>query len=218
MMKSRMKTGMKVERMEMSKSAIHRREARADWHRERIAEVEARRLFAVNDTSGTIDLEGDLVARAGAGPCIANAVSTPSDIEREKAHSMTVEEIAALPCTKSIDYETQRKAHAVALERAGVRSTRVTHLGRAAAASMVGQEGKDLDNALRRHGHWNKDVLSNSYMDNFRESKKIHAEYHQSLKLCSPWRDSTSGWLRCRECQRLPFDAGCFGTSHRVAP
>ena len=46
-----------------------------------------------------------------------NASSMPLDIEREKAHSMTLEEIAALPSTKSIDYETRRKSHAVALER-----------------------------------------------------------------------------------------------------
>ena len=179
--------------------AINQREADIDGHREWEIEREASRLFAVNDATGTVDLEGELIARAEAGPCIANAVFRPSDIERKQVHSITLEEITALPFSKSIDYETQRKAHAVALERAGVRSSRVTHLGRAAAASMVGQEGKDLDNALRRHGHWNKDVLSNSYLDNFRESRRKidhqEIEHHESLKVCSPWRHSTTGWV-----------------------
>ena len=50
-------------------------------------------------------------------------------------------------------------------------------------------------------------------MDNFRDLKKIHFERQQSLQVCSPWRDSTSGWLLCRECQRSPFDAGCLEPS-----
>ena len=127
--------------------------AGADWRRQWDSERETLRLFAVNDTSGTFNLDGQLVSRAQAGPSISNAVHTPSDLERHQVHLITLEEIEGLPNTKSVDYETQRKAHAVALKRAGVRSTRVTHLGRAVAVSMVGQEGKDLDNALRRHGH-----------------------------------------------------------------
>jgi hypothetical protein len=97
----------------------------------------------------------------------------PSDLERSRITSQwqedTMDQLRAMPGLQPISYETQRKAFRDALTKAGIQSTRVTHIGRAAATSIVGHFGKDLDTEMRRHGHWNKDAMSNCYTEGFRE-------------------------------------------------
>ena len=129
--------------------------------------------FFDNAPAGEVNTDGELVARAAAGPCISNGPVSNADRERlAELHLRSNDTSSSLPGAKAIGYDAQRTAFREALERANVPTTRVTHVGRAAAASMVAQSGKNLDDQLRKHGHWNKDAMTNCYIDSFRESSR----------------------------------------------
>ena len=139
--------------------------------------------FFDNAPAGGVNTDGELVARAAAGPCISNGPISNADRERlAELNLRSTEPSSSSPGTKAIGYDAQRTAFREALERANVPSTRVTHVGRAAAASMVAQSGKNLDDQLRKHGHWNKDAMTNCYIDSFRESSRttIHKALYPS--------------------------------------
>lgn len=101
------------------------------------------------------------------GPTIAHAEAADEDAERLEVHQQSP--VANLPYARPLKYDSQRKAFSAALKAAEVQTTRVTHIGRAAAASLVSQQARNADQEIRRHGHWNKDVMSNCYLQSFRE-------------------------------------------------
>lgn len=80
-----------------------------------------------------------------------------------------LEYLNAQPFCRPIGYPTQQRFYKAAFKKVGIVRTKVTHFGCAAAASTVSQYGSHLDEAIRRHGHWNQDVMSNCYFKSFRE-------------------------------------------------
>lgn len=153
-------------------------------------ELDPAAIFFDNTEAGELDLSGDLLSRNAAGPSIHNAEEEEADMERARIrhgrisaaqlprgttqaqrskHAAALAYIDSLAGSRPISYETQRKAFSDACRVADFQTSRVTHIGRAAAVCMVAQNGKDMDSEIRRHGHWNKDVMSNVYMESFRK-------------------------------------------------
>ena len=117
---------------------------------------------SVDAPAGGANTNGELVAHAAAGPCISNGPISNAD--RERLGEMNVRSTDTSPSSpgaKAIGHDAQVTTFREALERGNVPRTRVTHVGRAAAASMIAQSGKNLDNQPRKHGHWNKNVMTN---------------------------------------------------------
>ena len=156
---------------------------------------DARSLFFANQQAGGVDVAGDLFARAVAGPMVSNAKENPSDEERRDKHAAMLAAIESMPGVRGVSYDSQRKAFSAALKRAEVTTSRVTHVGRAAAASMVAQSGRNLDDQLRKHGHWNKDAMSNCYVESFCESVLYLTETTDRLISLSAWSDPSSRWV-----------------------
>lgn len=102
------------------------------------------------------------------GSKISDMTHLPHDTEKEEL-ARKLDDIQRLPYCRPIGYQTQTRVYHAAFKRANIVTTKVTHFGRAAAASTVSQYGSHLDDAIRRHGHWNKDVMSNCYFKSFRE-------------------------------------------------
>ena len=135
---------------------------------------EAARLFMPHDGSYGVDLRGDLVARLTARPAFPNAQRRPADLERETFRAAAARRLKAIPRSQPISYATQSRQFRAALAKTDIVTGRLTHIGRAASASVVAQAGMDLETQLRRHGHWNQsDVMSNCYIESFRESLRL---------------------------------------------
>ena len=140
---------------------------------ESMMEATAARLFLPNDGSGGIDLHRELIARPTAGPSIESAPAVPADEDREVREVLRTSARAraeAIPRSTPISYATQCKQSRLALNRTDIVTSKLTHIGRGAAACVVSQAGLDLESQLRRHGHWNQsDVMTNCYIQSFRE-------------------------------------------------
>lgn len=152
--------------------------------------------------------------------------SFPSLQRREHWYDLPLLSYASDP-TKAIGYGTQREAVKAAIDFAGIKTTKVTHISRRTGAQLAEINGADED-AIKRAGRWSSGVVESSYLTKFPMAAiraiagwnpqggdfylARYVEVPESLqKKLYPWVDQ---WIE--ELEKRPVNLKSRGPSHNL--